>query len=222
MSSIQENIQNIRKDLSPEVCLVAVSKTKPDELLIEAYTANQRIFGENKVQELVGKYERLPKDIEWHMIGHLQRNKVKYIAPFVRLIHGVDSIKLLKEINKRAVQNDRIIDVLLQMHIAKEESKFGFDQNEVKQSLSSAGFQTLKNVKVRGLMGMATFTEDETIVAKEFNGLKTFFDALKEDFFSDTSDFDILSMGMTGDYKIALASGSNMIRIGSAIFGARN
>lgn len=222
MNSIRENIQNIRKTLSPEICLVAVSKTKPDNLLMKAYKADHRVFGENKVQELVCKYERLPKDIQWHMIGHLQRNKVKYIAPFIALIHGVDSQRLLKEINKRAAQNDRSIDVLLQIHIAKEESKFGFDQEEVNQLLTSEAFLSMKNVNVRGLMGMATFTENNDTITTEFKDLKSLFDTMKQTYFKQSSDFDILSMGMTNDYKIAQACGSNMLRIGSAIFGPRN
>jgi pyridoxal phosphate enzyme (YggS family) len=193
--------------------LVAVSKTKPNELIIEAYGAGQRIFGENKVQELVEKKESLPKDIEWHMIGHLQTNKVKYIAPFVSLIHAVDSKKLIKEINKRAEQNNRVIPCLLQVHIAQEESKFGLDKDGVIEILKT----DFSNVSIVGLMGMATFTDNKNQIRKEFKYLKDIFDELKE----SQPNFSILSMGMSGDYSIAIEEGSNMVRIGSSIFGER-
>jgi len=218
---IADNISSIKSTLPDSVTLVAVSKTKPNIILIEAYNAGQRIFGENKVQELVGKEEALPKDIKWHMIGHLQSNKVKYIAPFVHLIHGVDSGKLLKEINKQGKKNNRVVNVLLQVHIATEESKFGFSQAEINDLLQSPAFAEWKNVEVCGLMGMASNTKDVSQVAKEFTGLKLFFDELKGDVFSNRDQFKELSMGMSGDYKIAIQHGSSMIRVGSSIFGIR-
>ncbi|MCB0410189.1 MAG: YggS family pyridoxal phosphate-dependent enzyme [Flavobacteriales bacterium] len=219
--SIKENLQQIKSIIPEHVTLVAVSKTKPNEAILEAYQAGQRVFGENKVQELTEKYESLPKDIEWHMIGHLQSNKVKYIAPFVHLIHGIDSLKLLKEVHKRAEQNNRIINCLLQMHIAEEDSKFGFDENEIKELLESEDFKNLQNVKIVGLMGMATYTDDENQISKEFKSLKNLFDQLKT---LNTFNFQLstLSMGMSGDYKLAIKEGSNMVRVGSAIFGERN
>ena len=198
--------------------MVAVSKTKPNTAILEAYQTGHRIFGENKVQELTEKYESLPKDIEWHMIGHLQSNKVKYIAPFVSLIHGVDSFKLLKEINKRAAQNERVINCLLQIHIAEEDTKFGFDEKEVIELIKSEAFQDLKNIKVVGLMGMATFTDNENQIRKEFKSLKKIFDKLSTLYFQ----LSTLSMGMSGDYQIAIEEGSTMIRVGSSIFGERN
>jgi len=216
--NITENLKKIKSTLPDNVTLVAVSKTKPNEAILEAYNVGHRIFGENKVQELTDKYEALPKDIEWHMIGHLQSNKVKYIAPFVKLIHGVDSFKLLQEINKRAEQNHRIIDCLLQIHIAEEDSKFGFDEKEVIELLASEEFKLLQNVTIVGLMGMATFTDNETQVKKEFTSLKQLFDKLQ------TSNIKLhtLSMGMSGDYQLAIECGSTMIRVGSSIFGERN
>lgn len=213
---ISENIKNFKKELG-EVTLVAISKTKPKEDILEAYEAGQRIFGENKIQELTEKWEQLPKDIEWHMVGHVQRNKVKYMAPFVGLIHAVDSLKLLKEINKEAEKNDRIINCLLQIKIAEEESKFGISKEKAEEILKSEAYAKMNNVKIKGFMGMATFTEDESQVKKEFLYLKTIFDNLKSEF----QELKILSMGMSGDYKIAVNSGSNMVRIGSAIFGER-
>ncbi|NLR93115.1 MULTISPECIES: YggS family pyridoxal phosphate-dependent enzyme [Flammeovirga] len=224
MSSISENLKKFNQELEGTPCkLVAVSKTKPVEMLQEAYDAGQRIFGENKVQELVDKNEVLPKDIQWHMIGHLQRNKVKYIAPFISLIHSIDSPRLLKEVQKRAEQNDRIIDVLLQIYIANEETKFGFDKEEVKNFLSSDEFQSMKNVRVVGVMGMATNTSDQSQVKSEFASLKSLFDDLKATFnHLDNIDLQEISMGMSGDYKIAVEEGSTMVRVGSAIFGARN
>ncbi|MCM5662885.1 YggS family pyridoxal phosphate-dependent enzyme [Galbibacter mesophilus] len=221
--SIKENLENIKKELPKDVTLVAVSKTKPNEDILEAYDAGQRVFGENKVQEMTQKWEALPKDIEWHMIGHVQRNKVKYMAPFVRLIHGVDTLKLLKEIEKQAKKNNRVINCLLQIHIAKEETKFGMDKEEVHELLASESFKEMKHVKIVGLMGMATFTDNEERVKSEFEYLKQLFDTTKNEFpTSQKLDFTILSMGMSGDYKIAIECGSNMVRIGSSIFGARN
>jgi len=198
--------------------LVAVSKTKPNEDILEAYEEGQRVFGENKVQEMVQKWEDLPKDIEWHMIGHVQRNKVKYMAEFVSLIHGVDSSRLLKEINKQAKKYDRVIPCLLQIHIAEEDTKFGLDEKELNELISSDTFKAMENIKIVGLMGMATFTKDENQVRREFTQLKSMFDALK----AKLSDISILSMGMSGDYTIAIEEGSTMVRIGSSIFGARN
>jgi len=211
---IASNLKATRNSLPKEVTLVAVSKTKPNTAILEAYQAGQRIFGENKVQELAQKAEELPKDIAWHMIGHLQTNKVKFIAPFVSLIHGVDSLKLLKEINKRAEENNRIIDCLLQVHIATESSKFGFGMEEVESALNQA--KEFKNIKIIGLMGMATFTDDTQQVVDEFKSLKTVFDSIKNEHITT------LSMGMSGDFKLAIEQGSTMIRVGSAIFGHRN
>ena len=219
--SISDNIARFRESVPPHVQLVAVSKTKPHKDVMDAYEAGQRTLGENRVQELVDKYEALPKDIEWHMIGHLQRNKVKYIAPFVHLIHGVDSPRLLKEINKQGEKIDRVIPCLLQLHIAREESKFGFSENEVIELLISEAFQSYKYVSILGFMGMATHTDDELIVRKEFEGLKAFKDSTQERFASEQHPMHELSIGMSGDYKIAIDCGSTMIRVGSAIFGSR-
>lgn len=216
--SIKDNLNTIKFELPEGVTLVAVSKTKPNEDILEAYEAGQRVFGENKVQEMVQKWEDLPKDIEWHMIGHLQRNKVKYMAEFVSLIHGVDSPRLLKEINKQAKKHDRVIPCLLQIHIAEEDTKFGLDKTELDELLESDAFKAMENIKIVGLMGMATFTDNENQVRKEFALLKSMFDDLK----SKLDDITILSIGMSGDYKIAIEEGSNMVRIGSSIFGARN
>lgn len=215
--SIQENLKTIEATIPAHVILVAVSKTKPVEDLQEAYAAGMRDFGENKIQEMCDKYEVLPKDIRWHMIGHVQTNKVKYMAPFVHLIHGVDSLKLLKEIHKQAEKNNRVIDVLLQQFIADEETKFGLDQEEIQQIMQEE-IQHLPNVRVVGLMGMATFTEDENQIREEFRSLKSNFDSLKNNF----ENLTILSMGMSGDYQIAIEEGSTMVRIGSSIFGHRN
>lgn len=219
--SIANNLTEIKSSLPENVTLVAVSKTKPVADLMEAYEAGQRIFGENKVQEMTDKWEQMPKDIQWHMIGHVQTNKVKYMAPFVSLIHGVDSLKLLKEINKQAKKNDRVINCLLQMHIAEEQTKFGMDEQELTELLSSEVFNQMENVKVKGLMGMATFTEDTAQIKQEFTALKNIFDRLKEKTTTNNFDPDTLSMGMSGDYEIAISCGSNMVRIGSSIFGAR-
>ncbi|WP_456423249.1 YggS family pyridoxal phosphate-dependent enzyme [Lutibacter sp.] len=218
---IKENLHKIKTNIPANVTLVAVSKTKPVSDILEAYMAGQRAFGENKIQEMAQKYEELPKDIQWHMIGHLQRNKVKYMAHFVHLIHGVDSFKTLKEINKQALKHNRIIDCLLQLKIAKEDTKFGLSITDVNDIITSEDFTSLKNINIKGLMGMASFTEDKSIIRAEFNMLNTFFIELKK-----VSSFNftpsILSMGMSGDYKIAIEAGSNMIRVGSLIFGKRN
>ena len=216
MRMISDNLKSILSKLPKSVTLVAVSKTKPNAAIMEAYDAGHRVFGENKVQDMVAKSEELPSDIQWHMIGHLQTNKVKYIAPFVSLIHGVDSLKLIKEIDKRAAQNNRIIDCLLQIHIAEEETKFGLSDIEATQVLAYA--KHLKNVRIKGLMGMATNTRDESIVRNEFAGLKELF--LK--FQSVSEHLQIISMGMSTDYEIAIEQGSTMVRVGSAIFGRRN
>lgn len=216
--SITEKLKQIEKTLPPQVTLVAVSKTKSTDEIMEAYKAGQRIFGENKVQEMVGKWEVLPKDIQWHMIGHLQRNKVKYMAEFVALIHGVDSLRLLREINKRAAQAGRVLDCLLQVHIAEESSKFGFDRDELTGAMKVVKQDELPNVRIRGLMGMATFTDDHAQVRAEFKNLKSLYDG----FHKDDPDFNILSMGMSGDYLVAVEEGSTMVRLGSSIFGSRN
>lgn len=216
--SIQSNLKQIIDALPEHVTLVAVSKTKPTSDLKEAYGAGQRIFGENKVQEMTQKWEELPKDIQWHMIGHVQRNKVKYMAPYVSLVHGVDSFRLLKEIDKQAEKNNRTINCLLQMHIAEEDTKFGLDSGELSEILTSEEFHQMKHVKVVGLMGMATFTDSTEQIRREFKQLKSHFDALQQ----KLPEAKTLSMGMSGDYKIAIEEGSTMIRIGSSIFGARN
>lgn len=215
--SIQDNLKQIQSTIPSPVTLVAVSKTKPVEDLQQAYDAGIRDFGENKIQEMCDKYEILPKDIRWHMIGHVQTNKVKYMAPFVHLIHGVDSLKLLKEINKQAEKNNRVIDVLLQVFIADEETKFGLDATELEHILADE-IQNLLHVKVVGLMGMATFTEDNNQIREEFKTLKNLFDLHQK----THPDLKILSMGMSGDYAIAIEEGSTMVRIGSSIFGHRN
>ncbi|MFP4060624.1 MAG: YggS family pyridoxal phosphate-dependent enzyme [Bacteroidales bacterium] len=219
--SIKENLKHIINELQGKAELVAVSKTKTPKTIMEAYDAGQKVFGENKVQELIDKKDELPEDIQWHMIGHLQRNKVKYIAPFITLIHSVDSLKLLKAIEKEGEKNERIIECLLQMHVAKEETKFGMDEEELKQLLSSTEYLELKHVKIRGLMGMATFTGNMEIVRDEFRYLKKLFDQTYNSFFNGNPDFSILSMGMSHDYKIAIEEGSTMVRIGSSIFGER-
>ncbi|MCF8332054.1 MAG: YggS family pyridoxal phosphate-dependent enzyme [Bacteroidales bacterium] len=222
MSSIKENITNFKNRLPEHVRLVAVSKTKPAEDILEAYNTGHLIFGENKAQELKDKQPGLPKDIQWHFIGHMQTNKVKYIAPFVSMIHSADRYKVLKEINKQAKKYDRIIPCLLQFHIAEEDTKFGFDWKEVKSMLESEAYKNLENIRLDGVMAMATFTEDMEQVRREFKQLKQYFDRLKSDHFSDDQNFKEVSMGMTNDYPVAIEEGSTMIRIGSAIFGARN
>lgn len=211
--SVSDHILILHNSLPNNICLVAVSKTKPSNDILEAYNAGQRHFGENKVQELENKAKNLPTDIKWHMIGHLQTNKVKYIAPFVSLIHTVDSLKLLKEINKRAIQNDRVIDCLVQIKIAQEDSKFGMSENEARNLLELS----ISNVNIVGFMGMATFSNDTKVVREEFKRLKTFFDKSKKKF----PNLEIISMGMSSDYQIAIEEGSNMIRLGSSIFGSR-
>ena len=217
--SIQNNLRSIQATLPKNVTLVAVSKTKPISDLMEAYEAGQRIFGENKIQEMAEKWEVMPKDIQWHMIGHVQTNKVKYMAPYVSLIHGVDSLKLAQEINKQAQKNNRIIDCLLQVYIAEEESKFGLDEKELDEILQFV--QDAKNemnhIRIVGLMGMATFTNNQNQIKKEFSRLKAIFDANAV----HNSQFTILSMGMSGDYSLAIECGSTMVRIGSSIFGGR-
>ncbi|MBQ0908877.1 YggS family pyridoxal phosphate-dependent enzyme [Flavobacterium sp. F-328] len=218
--SITNNLQSIKAALPDHITLVAVSKTKPVSYLMQAYDAGQRIFGENKIQEMADKWEQMPKDIQWHMIGHVQTNKVKYMAPFVSLIHGVDSLKLLQEINKQALKNNRIIDCLLQIYIAEEESKFGLDEAELASLLSSNEFEELKNIKIVGLMGMATFTDNKDQIKKEFTQLKTIFDKTKALTISNCQ-LETLSMGMSGDYQLAIECGSTMVRIGSSIFGGR-
>ena len=218
---IPQNLARIKATIPSNVCLVAVSKTKPVSDLQEAYDAGQRHFGENKVQELCDKYELLPSDICWHLIGHLQTNKVKYIASFVHLIHSVDSLKLLSEINKQAQKCNRIIDVLLQFHIAQEETKFGLDIAEARELLSSDEYINLKNIHVVGVMGMASFTDDNSIVHAEFASLKGIFQELKNSFFKEDASFKEISMGMSGDYELAIEEGSTIVRVGSSIFGGR-
>ena len=215
--SIPINLLKIKSTLPENLTLVAVSKTKPIPDLMEAYISGQRIFGENKIQEMAEKWEAMPKDIEWHMIGHVQTNKVKFMAPFVSLIHGVDSLKLLEEINKQAQKNNRIIDCLLQIYIAEEESKFGLDEKELDEILKQVQQQEMKNIRIVGLMGMATFTENQNQIKKEFTHLKSIFDQLT----IHNPQFTILSMGMSGDYQLAIECGSTMVRIGSSIFGSR-
>jgi pyridoxal phosphate enzyme (YggS family) len=220
--SITDNIKRLKSEMDiAHVTLVAVSKTKPISDLQEAYDAGQRVFGENQVQELVEKYEALPKDIEWHLVGHLQTNKVKYIAPFISLIHSVDSLKLLQEVNKQAEKNKRVIDCLLQVYIADEETKYGLGFDEVIELLRSEEFAALKNVRIRGLMGIATNTDSEKQIKEEFYELDTFFDGLTQSYFRKEDSFDTLSMGMSADYKLAIEMGSTMVRLGSTIFGER-
>lgn len=220
--SIGANISAIKEELkNTKARLIAVSKTKPAESIAEAYAAGQRLFGENTVQELVEKYETLPKDIEWHLIGHLQSNKVKYIAPFISMIHSVDSLKLAQEINKQALKNGRVIDCLLQIYIADEDTKFGLDFAEAIELLRSEEFKDLKNIRIRGVMGIATLTDNPRMIKDEFYELKTFFTGLKETFFRKEDSFNEISMGMSGDYKLALEQGSTMIRLGSTLFGTR-
>ena len=220
--SIADKLQKIKDSLPQTITLVAVSKTKPISDLQKAYDSGQRVFGENKIQELREKEPALPKDIEWHMIGHMQSNKVKYIAPYISLIHGVESFKLIEEINKQALKNERIIKVLLQFHIAKESTKFGLQLKEAKEILNSNAFKQLKNIEVSGVMGMASFVDNELQIREEFTMLKSIFEELKSDYFSATNSFNIISMGMSGDYSIAIEEGSTMIRVGSSIFGTRN
>lgn len=217
-----EKYDEIRASLPAGVRLVAVSKFKPAEDIAALYQLGQRVFGENHAQEMKAKHEELPKDIEWHFIGHLQTNKIKYIAPYVALIHSIDSFALLKEVNKHAAKNGRVIPCLLQFHIAEEETKFGFSWNECEEMLQNPDFQELKNIEIRGVMGMASFTDNQDRVRKEFHHLHEIFDMLKTRFFSQNIDFKELSMGMTEDYPVAVSEGSTLVRIGSAIFGPRD
>jgi pyridoxal phosphate enzyme (YggS family) len=218
---IQEQLELLRSEIPDNVTLIAVSKTKPFSDLQAAYDAGQRHFGENKVQEMVEKAAQLPKDIHWHLIGHLQSNKVKYMAGFVHLIHGVDSLKLLQEIDKQAQKAGRIQDVLLQFHIAQEETKFGLELQEANEILESEVFKQLKCIRICGVMGMASFTSDVQQIANEFQGLKKVFETLKGQYFPDATYFKEISMGMSGDYPIAIQNGSTMVRVGSKIFGGR-
>lgn len=220
--SISTNIEEIRKHIPNSVRLVCVSKFNPVESILEAYNCGERIFGESKVQELCGKQEILPTDISWHFIGHLQSNKIKFIVPFVDLIHGVDSFKLLQDINKQAIKIDKTVNCLLQIHIASEETKFGFSEDELIEMLSNVDLKKLKNIRICGFMGMATFTDNKSQIRSEFRYLKTLFDKIKLSRFSETVTFTELSMGMSDDYAIAIEEGSTMVRIGSSIFGVRN
>ena len=218
--SITENLNKIKSTVPENITLVAVSKTKPVSDLMEAYEAGQRVFGENKIQEMTEKWQTMPKDIQWHMIGHVQTNKVKFMAEYVSLIHGVDSLKLLQEINKQALKYNRVIDCLLQIHIAEEETKFGLDEPELKEILNSEALKNLNNIQIVGLMGMATFTENQSQIKKEFQNLKSVFDNYKN-LKAENCNLKVLSMGMSGDYQLAIECGSNMVRIGSSIFGSR-
>lgn len=218
---IQANLKEVLTSLPAQVKLVAVSKFHPNESIEQAYRAGQRIFGESKVQELTGKYETLPKDIEWHFIGHLQTNKVKYIAPYIAMIHAVDSYKLLAEIDKQAAKNGRVIPCLLEIHIAQEESKYGFTFQECREMLEAGEWKNLTHICIAGLMGMATFTENETEIKKEFDSLKQFFNEIKQNYFADRDTFREISMGMSHDYPLAIEAGSTLVRVGSKIFGER-
>lgn len=219
--SVSDNLNKVKQHVPSHVTLVAISKTHPVDQIMEAYNAGQRVFGENKVQEMVSKQEVMPKDIQWHLVGHLQSNKIKYIAPFVTLIHSVDSLKLLVAINKEAVKANRVIDCLLQVYIAEEETKFGLSVEELTELLESEEYKQLTHVRVCGVMGMATFTDNENQIRKEFKSLKTIFTNLKNSYFPNTDSFRHISMGMSGDYAIAIEEGSTMIRVGSSIFGHR-
>ncbi len=218
---IQANLKEVLTSLPAQVKLVAVSKFHPNESIEQAYRAGQRIFGESKVQELTGKYETLPKDIEWHFIGHLQTNKVKYIAPYIAMIHAVDSYKLLAEIDKQAAKNGRVIPCLLEIHIAQEESKYGFTFQECREMLEAGEWKNLTHICIAGLMGMATFTEDEREIKREFDSLKQFFNEIKQNYFADRDTFREISMGMSHDYPLAIEAGSTLVRVGSKIFGER-
>lgn len=219
---IKTNIQSIRKHIPSQVQLVCVSKFNPNESILEAYESGERIFGESKVQELCSKYETLPKDIIWHFIGHLQSNKIKFITPFVSLIHGVDSYKLLQEINKQAEKQRKIVNCLLQVHIAREETKFGFSSQELLDMLKEGDWKSLKNIQLCGIMGMATFTNNEEIIRSEFKQLKALFEMAKIEYFETCESFKEISMGMSDDFKIAIEEGSTLVRVGSSIFGSRN
>ncbi len=218
---LKQNFEQLLNSIPDEVKLVAVSKTKPVELIRQAYDAGHKVFGENKVQELTHKHPELPTDIEWHFIGHLQRNKVKFIAPFVHMIHSIDSFRLLREVNKEARKADRTVNCLLQFHIADEDTKFGLDMDEADEMIMSEEYKMLENINICGVMGMATFTADENMIRNEFKNLKKIFDQLKAGHFSDSESFKEISMGMSGDYNIAIEEGSTIIRVGSAIFGSR-
>lgn len=218
---LADNLAEILKSIPKHVTLVAVSKTKPIENIQNLYDVGQRIFGENRVQELEEKHQALPKDIQWHLIGHLQRNKVKYIAPFVALIHSIDSERLLDEVNIQAKKNNRKIKVLLQFHIAQEETKFGFDIEEINELFSRRSPKTFDSIEFCGVMGMASFSDDENQVRKEFKNLKLIFNQLKSTYFSNLSSFSEISMGMSGDYRVAIEEGSTMVRVGSSLFGSR-
>ena len=219
---IKENLDIIRATVPSDVTLIAVSKTKPVSDLQEAYDAGQRIFGENKALEMRDKHQALPSDIQWHFIGHLQTNKIKYIAPFVTLIHAIDSLSLLEAVNKEAAKNNRVIDCLLQFHIAQEETKFGLDMDEARAMLESESFKSLNNINICGVMGMATFTDNAAQIRNEFKNLKNIFETLKENYFKGNESFKEISMGMSDDYPIAIEEGATMVRVGSKIFGARN
>jgi len=222
MSDIAANISRIKDELPQSVKLIAVSKTKPAEDILEAYNSGQKLFGENRVQELLGKKDLLPEDIEWHLIGHLQSNKVKYIVPFISMIQSVDSYRLLTVINNEASKIRRIVNCLLQIHIASEETKFGFSMDELKEMFDNEDFSKMESIRICGVMGMATFTDDYNLVKHEFDYLKSCFDSLRLKYFSTGRHFTEISMGMSGDYKIALEAGSTMVRIGSLLFGSRN
>ena len=219
--SIQQNIKEIRKHIPPQVRLVCVSKFHPNEAVMEAYDCGERVFGESKVQEMCGKQDTLPKDISWHFIGHLQTNKIKFIVPFVDLIHGVDSYKLLEEINKQALKSGKTVNCLLQIHIAREETKFGFSEEELLNTLSEGNWKELTGISICGLMGMATYTDNRDQIRNELKGLKTFFDQIKNQYFKEVTSFSELSMGMSDDYQIAIEEGSTLVRVGSSIFGHR-
>ncbi len=219
--NVAGNLKSLLNELPSAVKLIAVTKTRPEEVILQAYQAGHKRFGENKAQELVAKHQNLPEDIEWHMIGHLQTNKVKYIAPFIHMIHSVDSLKLLQTIDKEAAKNDRVIDCLLQLKIANEETKFGMDYGDILALLYSSDYKQCSNIRIAGLMGMATFTQDESLIEKEFAYLADTFWKIKDSFFKEKTYFSELSMGMSDDYKIAVKAGSTMVRIGSMIFGAR-
>ena len=222
MSKISESFNAIKNTIPENVALVVISKTKPEDAILEVYNNGHRIFGESKVQELTPKAEKLPDDIQWHLVGHLQRNKVKFVAPFISMIHSVDSLRLLKEINKEAKKSKRIIDCLLQMHIAEEDTKFGLDRSELIELLESPQFKEFQNVRICGLMGMATFTNNTNQVKREFKGLKLLFHEIKDNYFKENEAFKEISMGMSDDYPIGIDEGSTMVRIGSAIFGERH
>ncbi len=221
MGHVADKIEKLLNEIPPHVKLIPISKTKPEQTILEAYNNGYKIFGENKVQELVRKHEYLPNDIEWHMVGHLQTNKVKYLVPFVHLLHGIDSFKLLKVVDREGEKAGRIINVLLQLHIASEETKFGLNEEDVLKILDSNEFNLFKNVKIVGLMGMATYTSDENLIRNEFQELHRSFEKIKKEYFLNDKDFREISMGMSSDYKIAIEEGSTMVRIGSLIFGSR-